>query len=394
MKTLGLRLNAKKSVLSPSQRSTYLGVVWDSTTMQARLSPARIESILAAVKRVKEGRSLTVKQFQQLLGLMAAASNMIPFGLLYMRPLQWWLKSKGFSPRGNPLRMITRRGLRALVPKSGPGIGSSLPPRHASDRCIPHWMGSGHEWPPRPRSVDGSSSQLAHQLPRDAGRISSAEVLSPRPQRSPCAGPHRQHSGGLLYQPPGRSAVVPLIQAGAPDPCVVPGQTPLSSSSSHSWAFENGSRHPVETGAEARGMDASPRGGDADLGDLWASPIRSLCHEGECTLSPLVISSSSSSSVEAVGMAPEGAQLIDSGLSTEVVETILQSRAPSTRKLYALKWKLFTSWCGERRQDPANCPVGTVLEFLQARFSTGLAHSTLKVHPSGIPAERSLHPRS
>ncbi|KAL0176947.1 hypothetical protein M9458_029277, partial [Cirrhinus mrigala] len=116
MKALGLRLNAKKSVLSPSQRTTYLGVVWDSTTMQARLSPARIESILAAVKRVKEGRSLTVKQFQQLLGLMAAASNVIPFGLLYMRPLQWWLKTKGFSPRGNPLRMIkvTRRGLRAL----------------------------------------------------------------------------------------------------------------------------------------------------------------------------------------------------------------------------------------------------------------------------------------
>ncbi|KAI2651176.1 hypothetical protein H4Q32_019204 [Labeo rohita] len=170
-------------------------------------------------------------------------------------------------------------------------------------------------------------------------------------------------------------------------------------------------------------MDALPRGGEADMGDLWASPIRSLCHEGECTMSPLVLSSSSSSPgagcygtdvaeassvrlspdrsilrsgeshpappsgvVEAVGVAPEVAQLIDSGLSTEVVETILQSRAPSTRKLYALKWKLFTSWCGERQQDPANCPVGTVLEFLQARFSTGLAHSTLKVYVAAISA--------
>ncbi len=44
--------------------------------------------------------------------------------------------------------------------------------------------------------------------------------------------------------------------------------------------------------------------------------------------------------VEVLGVAPEGAQLIASGLSTEVVETILQSRAPSARKLYALKWKL------------------------------------------------------
>ncbi|KAL0155411.1 hypothetical protein M9458_049674, partial [Cirrhinus mrigala] len=78
MKELGLRLNAKKSVLTA----------------------------LTTVTRVKEGRSLTVKQFQRLLGLMPAASNMIPFGLLYMRPLQWWLRTKGFSPRGNPFRMI------------------------------------------------------------------------------------------------------------------------------------------------------------------------------------------------------------------------------------------------------------------------------------------------
>ncbi len=116
MKELGLRLNAKKSVLSPVQRTTYLGVVWDSTTMQAHLSPAWIESILTAVKRVREGQSLTVKQLPKLLGLMAAASNVIPFGLLYMRPLQGWLRTKGFSPRGNPFRMIkvTRQCLRAL----------------------------------------------------------------------------------------------------------------------------------------------------------------------------------------------------------------------------------------------------------------------------------------
>ncbi|KAL0197555.1 hypothetical protein M9458_006095, partial [Cirrhinus mrigala] len=90
--------------------------------------------------------------------------------------------------------------------------------------------------------------------------------------------------------------------------------------------------------------------------------------------------------VEVMGVAPEGARLVASGLSTEIVETILQSRAPSTRKLYALKWKLFTSWCGHHRQDPVNCPVGTVLEFLQDRFSAGLAHSTLEVYVAAISA--------
>ncbi len=52
-----------------------------------------------------------------------------------------------------------------------------------------------------------------------------------------------------------------------------------------------------------------------------------------------------SRTMESVGLASEGAHLIDSGLSTKVVETILHSRAPSTRKCYAWKWKVFTSWC-------------------------------------------------
>ncbi len=90
--------------------------------------------------------------------------------------------------------------------------------------------------------------------------------------------------------------------------------------------------------------------------------------------------------VESVGLASEGAQLIDSGLSTEVVETILHSKAPSTRKLYALKWKVFTSWCIDHQLDPVNCPVRTVLEFLQDRFTAGLAPSTLKVYVAAISA--------
>jgi len=51
--------------------------------------------------------------------------------------------------------------------------------------------------------------------------------------------------------------------------------------------------------------------------------------------------------MEAVGLAPEGDQLINAGLSTEVVETILNSRNPSTRKIYALKWNVCNLWCRE-----------------------------------------------
>lgn len=60
--------------------------------------------------------------------------------------------------------------------------------------------------------------------------------------------------------------------------------------------------------------------------------------------------------VETVGSAPEGDKLVNSDLSTEVIETIKKSRAPSMRKHYTLKWRVFR----ERRLDPVKCTVGSV----------------------------------
>ncbi len=111
-----------------------------------------------------------------------------------------------------------------LVLVSGPGPGSSLSARNASDGCIPDRLGGGHEWQPCPRSVEWSPSHMAHQLPGDAGRVSSIKTFSSGPKKSQCASMHRQHRCDFLYQPPTRSVLALLIQAGAPDPCVVPGQ--------------------------------------------------------------------------------------------------------------------------------------------------------------------------
>ncbi|KAF4094138.1 hypothetical protein AMELA_G00009700 [Ameiurus melas] len=90
--------------------------------------------------------------------------------------------------------------------------------------------------------------------------------------------------------------------------------------------------------------------------------------------------------MDSVGLAPEGHQLIDSGLTTEVVKTMLNARAPSTRKLYALQWRLFVFCCEECQLDPVNCTIATVLEFLQKCFSARLAPSTIKVYVAAISA--------
>ncbi len=71
-------------------------------------------------------------------------------------------------------------------------------------------------------------------------------------------------------------------------------------------------------------------------------------------------------------MAPERNALMCSGLSAETTDTIINYRAPSTRRLYAFKWRCFASWCRQRVLDPVHCPIGSVLEFLQSRFSEGV----------------------
>ncbi|XP_051756294.1 uncharacterized protein LOC127516053 [Ctenopharyngodon idella] len=95
---------------------------------------------------------------------------------------------------------------------------------------------------------------------------------------------------------------------------------------------------------------------------------------------------SSPRTVEAMGLASEGARFIDAGLPTEVVETILNSRAPSTRKLYSYKWNLFSTWCRQNDTDPVHSSISFVLRFLQEKFSEGLSPSTLKVYVAAISA--------
>ncbi len=53
--SLGLRMNAKKSVLLQSQRTVLLGVRLDSIQMQACLAPARISNFTACLARFKLG---------------------------------------------------------------------------------------------------------------------------------------------------------------------------------------------------------------------------------------------------------------------------------------------------------------------------------------------------
>ncbi len=91
---LGLQVNWEKSKLSPVQRISFLGMELDSVSQTARLTQERAQSVLNCLNTFKNRTVAPLKQFQRLLGHMAAAAAVTPLGLLHMRPLQHWLHGR------------------------------------------------------------------------------------------------------------------------------------------------------------------------------------------------------------------------------------------------------------------------------------------------------------
>ncbi|KAI2644810.1 hypothetical protein H4Q32_024702 [Labeo rohita] len=89
---------------------------------------------------------------------------------------------------------------------------------------------------------------------------------------------------------------------------------------------------------------------------------------------------------QAVGPAPLVSGRESMNLSESVLNTISQARAPSTRRLYALKWSVFSAWCSTRGEDPVSCDISVILSFLQELLDKGCSPSTLKVYVAAITA--------
>ncbi len=71
-------------------------------------------------------------------------------------------------------------------------------------------------------------------------------------------------------------------------------------------------------------------------------------------------------------------------LSPAVMATLQAARAPSTRVIYAGRWKRFCQWCADRGCNPVSCGTEGVLLFLQSLLDRGLAESTLRGYVAAI----------
>ncbi len=91
-------------------------------------------------------------------------------------------------------------------------------------------------------------------------------------------------------------------------------------------------------------------------------------------------------STRAVGSPPLAARREPISLPERVLNTISEARAPSTRRLYTLKWSVFSTWCLDRGENASTSELAVVLSFLQELLDKGRSHSTLRVFVAAIAA--------
>lgn len=85
-------------------------------------------------------------------------------------------------------------------------------------------------------------------------------------------------------------------------------------------------------------------------------------------------------------MCGKSAQSEPTDHSATGIYTITEARAPLTRRLYTVKWKVFVGWCACVYENPLSCEIPAILTFLQERFDADSSPSTLKVYVAAIAA--------
>ncbi len=148
---LVLRVNWEKSKLSPMQRISFLGMELDSVNQTVRLMQERAQSVLNCLNTFKSRTAVPLKQFQRLLGHMAAAAAVTPLGLLHTRPLQHWLHGRVLRwawQSGTLWVQVTPACRQTFAPWYWSVQTTLRPSRTSTDKVV---YALAHSWPRRLR---------------------------------------------------------------------------------------------------------------------------------------------------------------------------------------------------------------------------------------------------
>lgn len=136
---LGFLVNWEKSSLTPSQDFVYIGVRFRTDLGLSLPPPDRVESILLQTEELSRLSDVPARRLLQWLGLLNSATDHVPWGRLFMRPMQLFLLSQ-WRPHRDPLDMrisLPHRVLESVWRFWG--TAENLEKGMPLDRPVPTW---------------------------------------------------------------------------------------------------------------------------------------------------------------------------------------------------------------------------------------------------------------
>lgn len=208
LKNHGFIINLDKSQLTPSQDIVFLGARFQTCLNQVSLSDQRKLSLRSMASKFQQGRRFTARQWLALVGKLVSTKGLVRNAPLFYRPIQWFMADH-YKPHLQSLQSLIQVTPQVFehikwwtIPSN---LDQSLPLSLSQHSDVitadaqPHFHG--------PRSLGGTSTQLAHQQPRDAGGDSDVASLCEQTVGSSSSGQIRQHDSLQLSQQSGRNAV-------------------------------------------------------------------------------------------------------------------------------------------------------------------------------------------
>ncbi len=263
---LGLQVNWEKSKLSLVQRISFLGMELDSVSQTARLTQERAQSVLNCLNTFKNRTAAPLKQFQRLLGHMAAAAAVTPLGLLHMRPLQHWLHGRvpRWAWQSGTLRVqVTPACRQTFTPWSDLSfLRAGVPLEQVSRHAVVYTDASANGWG---ATFNGHAVSGVWTDPQLHWHINWA-----------CTSPYGQHGDHCVHQPTRWSTLPSHVTTRPPPPPLESEASEVASRHSYPGLAQPDSRRAV-TSCAPRRMETPSPDGPADLATFWTRtgrPVR------------------------------------------------------------------------------------------------------------------------
>ncbi len=254
--------------------------VWIRSIRQRAFTQERAQSVLNCLNTFKNRTAAPLKQFQRLLGHMAAAAAVTPLGLLHMRLLQHWLHGRvpRWAWQSGTLRVqVTPACRQTLTPWSDLSfLRAGVPLEQVSRYAVVYTDASAKGWGAMLNglAVSGvwTGPQLhwhIKQLPRVAGSTPGLEPSQETLTRRARTGPHGQHCDRCVHQPTRWSTLPSHVATRPPPPPPLESEvSEVASRHSYSGLAQPDSRRAV-TSCAPRRMETPSPDGPANLATFW-----------------------------------------------------------------------------------------------------------------------------